>query len=80
MLSMGVSDEGRQVQALAFTRDGAGIFTGGNDRKAKLSAGPDGMPGYASGATVRKFEGHTEEVFALALSADGKEPRHRFKG
>jgi len=72
VLSMGVSDEGRQVQSLVFTRDGNGIYTAGNDRKTKLSAGPDGLPGAAAGSTVRKFEGHTEPVNAVALSVDGK--------
>jgi WD40 repeat protein len=72
VLSMPVSDEGKPVQSLVFTRDGNGIYTAGNDRKAKLSAGADGLPGAAAGSTVRKFEGHTEAVHAAALTADGK--------
>ena len=75
VLSMAVADEragGKQVQGVAFTRDGAGLYTGGGDLMARLTAGPDGMPGYAAGATVRKFEGHAGTVNALALSADGK--------
>ncbi len=72
VLSLGVSDEGRQVQSLVFSRDGNGIYTAGNDRKAKLVAGSDGMPGSAAGTTVRKYEGHNDAVHAIALTPNGK--------
>lgn len=70
MLSTGISDSG-PTNALAFTRDGAGIFTAGKDNKIKLTAGPDGMPGYGSASMVRKFEGHTKAINSIALSKDG---------
>jgi WD40 repeat protein len=69
-LSIGVVDRGTTA-ALAFTRDGAGIFTAGGDNKIKLTAGPDGMPGFGAASMVRKFEGHTKAVNCIAVSKDG---------
>ncbi len=69
-LSIGVADRGTTA-AIAFTRDGAGIFTAGGDNKIKLTAGPDGMPGFGAASMVRKFEGHTKSVNSIALSKDG---------
>ncbi len=69
-LSTGVSDNGAS-NALAFTRDGAGIFTAGQDKKIKLTAGPDGMPGFGAASVVRKFEGHTSAINSVAVSKDG---------
>jgi len=69
-LSTGISDGGPS-NALAFTRDGAGIFTAGKDGKIKLTAGPDGMPGFGAASVVRKFEGHSKGINSIALSKDG---------
>ena len=69
-LSTGVSDNGPS-NTLAFTRDGAGIFTAGQDTKIKLTAGPEGMPGFAAATVVRKFEGHTKAINSIAVSKDG---------
>ena len=69
-LSTGVSDNGVS-NALAFTRDGAGIFSAGQDKKIKLTAGPDGMPGFGAASVVRKFEGHTSAINSIAVSKDG---------
>jgi len=69
-LSVGVTDGG-PTNALAFTRDGAGVFTSGQDKKIKLTAGPDGMPGFAAASVVKKFEGHTSGINSLAVSKDG---------
>lgn len=69
-LSTGVSDNGAS-NALGFTRDGAGIFSAGNDKKIKLTAGPDGMPGFGAASVVRKFEGHTSAINGIAVSKDG---------
>ena len=69
-LSTGVSDNG-STNALAFTRDGAGVFTAGKDGKIKLTAGPDGMPGFGAASVVRKFEGHSKGINSIALSKDG---------
>ena len=69
-LSTGISDSGPS-NTLAFTRDGAGIFTAGQDKKIKLTAGPDGMPGFGAASVVRKFEGHTSVINSIAVSKDG---------
>ncbi len=69
-LSTGISDTGPS-NALAFTRDGAGVFTAGQDQKIKLTAGPEGMPGFGAASLVRKFEGHTKPINSLAVSKDG---------
>jgi len=69
-LSTGISDSGAS-NTLAFTRDGAGLFTAGQDKKIKLTAGPDGMPGFGAASVVRKFEGHTSPINSIAVSKDG---------
>ena len=58
-----------KVNALAFSADGSMLFA---------AAGDAGLSGVAyqwkvaDGTLVRKFEGHTDALYALALSPDGK--------
>ncbi|MEY4483062.1 MAG: hypothetical protein RL693_514, partial [Verrucomicrobiota bacterium] len=58
-----------KVNAVVFSADGAMLFA---------AAGDAGLTGMAyqwqvsDGALVRKFEGHTDAIYALALSPDGK--------
>jgi len=73
LLSVPVTDGGQAGYGVGFVADGPGIITGGGDKTAKLTSGPnaDGTsPG--SGAVVRSYVGHTEKINALAVTPDGK--------
>jgi len=58
---------------LVYAPDGKSIFTCG-DTSARAYGAPasDGESTSNTGVLLRKFEGHTEPVYALALSPDGK--------
>lgn len=64
-----LQDISGKVNALAFSADGQSLFA---------AAGDAGVSGIAyhfkvgDGSLVRKFEGHTDALYALALSPDGK--------
>ena len=53
------------VVALAFSRDGKRLVSGGTDRFAKIHS-------VADGTTQRSFEGHTGHVLAVAWQAHGR--------
>lgn len=63
-----LADIAGKVNALAFSADGQSLFA---------AAGDAGITGVAyhfkvsDGSLVRKFEGHTDALYALALSPDG---------
>lgn len=63
-----IKDIAGKVNALAFSADGQSLFA---------AAGDAGVSGIAyqfrvsDGSLVRKFEGHTDALYALALSPDG---------
>ncbi|MDQ3625292.1 MAG: pre-peptidase C-terminal domain-containing protein, partial [Verrucomicrobiota bacterium] len=59
-----------KVNALVFSPDGAMLFGGAGD------AGINGIAyqwRVSDGTLVRKFEGHSDSVYALALSPDGQQ-------
>ncbi|MFZ4764891.1 MAG: c-type cytochrome domain-containing protein, partial [Roseimicrobium sp.] len=63
-----LKDIAGKVNALAFSADGQSLFAAAGD------AGVSGIAYHyrvADGALVRKFEGHTDALYALALSPDG---------
>jgi WD40 repeat protein len=74
MQPVSVVESGGLALGVAFTLDGGGILTCGQDGKARLTAGPnpDGGAGGNVATRLREFVGHTELVQALALSPDGK--------
>jgi sugar lactone lactonase YvrE len=63
-----LKDIAGKVNALAFSTDGQSLFAAAGD------AGVSGIAYQfktADGSLVRKFEGHTDALYALALSPDG---------
>lgn len=75
-----VSEEGRlpvrtlsghrgDVNALAFSQDGAFLFAGAGDAGLQ---GEIRQWNVSNGTLVRAFEGHRDSVYAIALSPDGK--------
>ncbi len=64
-----IGDIAGKVNALVFSKDGTMLFG---------AAGDSGINGVAyqwrvsDGSLVRKFEGHTDALYSLALSPDGK--------
>ena len=54
-----------EVQALAFSQDGACLASGGDDSTLRLWSLPDG-------SLRRAWEGHASGIRALALSPDGR--------
>ncbi|OAD21155.1 hypothetical protein THIOM_003083, partial [Candidatus Thiomargarita nelsonii] len=52
------------IQALALSADGCTLFTG-SDEKARAWD-------VATGRQLRIFQGHTSDIHALALNADGR--------
>lgn len=74
-LAMGVQgvDTGG-VLGVAFSSDGASVFSCGHDGKVRLTAGP-GPDGESVGNTatkLREFVGHSGTVTGLAVTTDGK--------
>jgi WD40 repeat protein len=53
----------RDVESVAFARDGKWVMSGSLDRTLRLWE-------LATGRCIRTFEGHTAEVLSIALSAD----------
>ena len=62
------------VMGVAFTADGAAVFSCGPDGKVRLTAGPtaDGANAPNTATKLREFTGHSGAVYALAVTADGK--------
>ncbi|MEN8771955.1 MAG: hypothetical protein ABF379_06435 [Akkermansiaceae bacterium] len=60
-----LSDKG-SINGLAFLPDGKRLISGGESKTATLWA-------ILAGKSLRRFEGHSEEVVALALSNDGEQ-------
>lgn len=66
----GAVSQGRGgTNSAAFARGGTALLTGGQDAVLTLTGGIDGK---GSGTTLRKFEGHSAAVNAVAASRDGK--------
>lgn len=66
----GAVSQGRGgTNSVAFARGGTALLTGGGDQILTLTGGIDGK---GSGTTLRKFEGHSQTVNAVAASRDGK--------
>src|SRR5207253_2355504 len=62
--ALGASSD-RPARCLAFSPDGRMLAVGGDDHKVRLYD-------LATGAQIRQFTGHDNEVHSLAFSADGK--------
>ena len=62
-----IPHEGIYVHAVAWSPTEPVIATGSNDREGLLRLSDAG-----SGALIRKFEGHTDDILSLAFSKDGK--------
>lgn len=60
-----LSDKG-SINGLAFLPEGKRLVAGGGNKDATLWA-------ISAGKSLRRFEGHTKEVVALALSNDGEQ-------
>jgi WD40 repeat protein len=58
---------------VAFTADSGGVFTCGQDGRARLIAGPkpDGTTAGNTATRLREFAGHTGTIGALAVIPDG---------
>lgn len=70
LLSLPITDGNSASYGIGFAGDG--VVTCGGDSKAKLTTLPavDGTGG--GGTTVRSYLGHSDKVYTLATSADGK--------
>jgi WD40 repeat protein len=74
-LALGVqgADSG-PIAGVAFTADGAAVFSGGGDGKARLTAGPnpDGSGAPTTATRLRDYVGHVGPILGLAVTPDGE--------
>lgn len=63
-----------EVLGVAFTGDGAAVFSCGRDSKARLTAGPtaDGGDAPNTATRLRDFTGHTKTVTGMCVTPDGQ--------
>lgn len=73
-MSADMIDKGGVCLGVAFSADGAAVFSCGSDNKARLTVGPkaDGTVDKTTLTTVREYLGHSDVVTDLALTGDGK--------
>jgi WD40 repeat protein len=62
-----------EITGVAFSGDGAAVFSSGRDGKVRLTAGPtpDGGSAPNTATKLRDFVGHTGPITGLAVTPDG---------
>lgn len=71
LLSLDMVQGGGECLGIAFRADGAAIFTGGADNKARLTLGPKADGTTPPPTEVQVYSGHSDLVTDLAVSGDG---------